>query len=50
MTSYSSYELILDGDDEITLSNDSGLDFDDFSEALKSRGIEIEEAEIYTSE
>ncbi len=43
--SYASHVIVLNGGDEMELTDDSGLDFDEFAKALELRGVSVEQVE-----
>ena len=45
-----SYDLIMSDGQEISLGEDSGIDFDEFAAALQSRGVQLSEIEDQPSE
>lgn len=47
---HNTYELMMTDGSVIELSDDLGMDFGDFSKALKERGVEVEKIKIQTSE
>lgn len=45
-----SYDLIMSNNQEISLSESSGIDFDEFAAALEARGVQLTEIEDHPSQ